>query len=91
LRQFHRLKEVLVSIGFKNRNHILTILDAGVSIDTTKRIATQRLKIQWRKPVTPALQADLESIAPMLPSSESYACDVDKIFFIFEEQKSKKA
>ena len=89
MRHFQQVKELLVSIGFKNKNRILTIVDAGVFIDTLKRSAIQTLRIQWRKPASKELLNDLMSIAPMRPSTESYAHDVDKIYFVFEEQKSK--
>lgn len=89
MRHFKRVKELLVSIGFRHKNRILALIDAGVQIDTLSRCATQTLRIQWKKPMTPEMAQDLKAIAPMRPSTEIYAHDVDKIVYIFEEQKSK--
>lgn len=71
---------MVVALGFRHKNKPVELRSLGNSIDTTRRRATFRFAVRWAKTPTSALIDDMrEGLRPLLPTSQTYAGDVDLI------------
>jgi len=79
-----KLKHVLVTLGFKHRNSVLSLRLLGNGVDTTKRTAWFRYEVTWKRSPSAQLLDDLRGVAPVQPTTQAYARDIDRIALYFD-------
>lgn len=73
------VKETLLKVGHRHKNRILALRNCGNGIDSRQRRAWFRFDVLWARTPSSGLLADLAGLAPIRPTSQAYASDVDRI------------
>ncbi|MBN3760956.1 hypothetical protein [Burkholderia sp. Ac-20365] len=85
------VKEALLHAGFRFRNRIRAIRHTGNGVDTLRRTAWYGYEVTWEKSPSRDLLSHLANLAPLRPTTQLYASDVDRINLVVSSTPATNA
>lgn len=79
-----KVKQALVTAGWRHKNKVESIKGGSNGVDTRRRAAWFHFDVVWCRPPSRDLLEYLGMLPPIVPTTQAYASDIDRIELIIQ-------